>query len=42
MTARQLATFVKENDLDGVDIDYEDFDIIVTSPGKAEAWLYSG
>jgi hypothetical protein len=37
--ARSLAAFVKANDLDGVDIDYEDSQAFNT--GTAEAWLIS-
>ena len=37
--AQNLAAFVKANDLDGVDIDYEDNNAFNT--GVAEAWLIS-
>jgi chitinase len=36
-TANKVVSFVKQYDLDGVDVDYEDFDAI--NSGKAEAWL---
>ncbi|EIW77991.1 glycoside hydrolase family 18 protein [Coniophora puteana RWD-64-598 SS2] len=38
-TADNLATFVTQNDLDGVDIDYEDFQAINLKDGSAENWL---
>jgi len=38
-TADQLAAFVTQNDLDGVDIDYEDFQAINLKDGSAENWL---
>ncbi|EIW79383.1 glycoside hydrolase family 18 protein [Coniophora puteana RWD-64-598 SS2] len=38
-TANNLAAFVKQYSLDGVDIDYEDFNAINAQDGKAEAWL---
>ena len=36
-TAQQLASFVKQNNLDGVDIDYEDSGAFIA--GTAEPWL---
>lgn len=38
-TANTMAAWVKEFDLDGVDVDYEDFNAINAGDGKAEAWL---
>ncbi|KLO18244.1 glycoside hydrolase family 18 protein [Schizopora paradoxa] len=38
-TANTMAAWVKEYDLDGVDVDYEDFNAINAGDGKAEAWL---
>ncbi|THH07633.1 hypothetical protein EW145_g3238 [Phellinidium pouzarii] len=38
-TANTVAAWVIANDLDGVDIDYEDFNAIDAGDGKAEAWL---
>lgn len=35
--ARSMANFVKSNDLDGIDVDYEDFDAV--SAGTAADWL---
>ncbi|KAF9006140.1 glycoside hydrolase [Cyathus striatus] len=40
-TANTMANFVKQFDLDGIDVDYEDFDAINAGDGKAEAWLAS-
>ncbi|KAG2050983.1 glycoside hydrolase family 18 protein [Suillus hirtellus] len=37
--ANDLAAFVLEYDLDGVDIDYEDFDAMNAENGSAEDWL---
>ncbi|KAG1795178.1 glycoside hydrolase family 18 protein [Suillus plorans] len=37
--ANDLAAFVLEYDLDGVDIDYEDFDAMNAQNGSAEDWL---
>ncbi|KAG1808723.1 glycoside hydrolase superfamily [Suillus subaureus] len=37
--ANDLAAFVLEYDLDGVDIDYEDFDAMNAENGSAETWL---
>jgi len=36
-TANEIASFVKQYDLQGVDVDYEDFDAF--NAGTAEAWL---
>ncbi|KAG5639657.1 hypothetical protein H0H81_008818 [Sphagnurus paluster] len=38
-TANTMAAWVKQYDLDGIDVDYEDFDAISAGNGKAEAWL---
>ncbi|PFH51773.1 glycoside hydrolase family 18 protein [Amanita thiersii Skay4041] len=38
-TANTMAEFVKKYELDGIDIDYEDFDAINAGDGKAEAWV---
>ncbi|KIJ57853.1 glycoside hydrolase family 18 protein [Hydnomerulius pinastri MD-312] len=38
-TANNLASFVLEYDLDGVDIDYEDFNAMNAEDGSAETWL---
>ncbi|KAF8588811.1 glycoside hydrolase family 18 protein [Ramaria rubella] len=40
-TANTMAAWVKEFDLDGIDVDYEDFNAINAGDGKAEAWLTS-
>ncbi|KAF8809476.1 glycoside hydrolase family 18 protein [Phlegmacium glaucopus] len=40
-TANTMAAWVKQFDLDGVDVDYEDFNAIDAGDGKAEAWLAS-
>ncbi|KAJ3558300.1 hypothetical protein NP233_g11533 [Leucocoprinus birnbaumii] len=39
--ANTMAAWVKQYDLDGVDVDYEDFNAINAGDGKAEAWLVS-
>ncbi|KAH9852021.1 glycoside hydrolase [Lenzites betulinus] len=38
-TANTMAAWVKQFDLDGIDVDYEDFNAIDASDGKAEAWI---
>ncbi|KAF8074845.1 glycoside hydrolase family 18 protein [Lyophyllum atratum] len=38
-TADKMAAWVKQYDLDGIDVDYEDFDAM--SGGKAEDWISS-
>jgi len=38
-TANTMAAWVLQYDLDGVDVDYEDFNAINAGDGKAEAWL---
>jgi len=38
-TARSMAAWVKKYDLDGIDVDYEDFNAINAGNGKAEQWL---
>ncbi|TDL19818.1 glycoside hydrolase family 18 protein [Rickenella mellea] len=38
-TANDMAAWVHQYHLDGIDIDYEDFDAINAGNGKAEAWL---
>jgi len=40
-TANTMAAWVKQFGLDGVDVDYEDFNAINAGDGKAEAWLAS-
>ncbi|KAL0953844.1 hypothetical protein HGRIS_005021 [Hohenbuehelia grisea] len=40
-TANTMAAWVKQFDLDGIDVDYEDFNAINAGDGKAEAWLIS-
>ncbi|KAF8892265.1 glycoside hydrolase [Infundibulicybe gibba] len=40
-TANTMAAWVKQFNLDGVDVDYEDFNAINAGDGKAEAWLAS-
>ncbi|KII93375.1 carbohydrate-binding module family 5 protein [Plicaturopsis crispa FD-325 SS-3] len=40
-TANTVAAWVIQYDLDGVDVDYEDFNAIDAGDGKAEAWLVS-
>ncbi|KAI0830253.1 chitinase [Trametes gibbosa] len=37
--ANGLAQFVLNTDLDGIDIDYEEFELVVQQPGVGEAWL---
>ena len=34
-----MAAWILEYDLDGADVDYEDFNAIDAGDGKAEAWL---
>ncbi|KAI5117051.1 hypothetical protein M0805_005290 [Coniferiporia weirii] len=38
-TANTIAAWVKEYDLDGVDVDYEDFNAMNAQDGSAENWL---
>ena len=38
-TANTMAQFVLDNNLDGIDVDYEDFDAIGKSNGSAEQWV---
>ncbi|KAL0953846.1 hypothetical protein HGRIS_005022 [Hohenbuehelia grisea] len=40
-TANTMAAWVKQYNLDGIDVDYEDFNAINAGDGKAEAWLTS-
>jgi len=40
-TANTMAAWVKQYNLDGIDVDYEDFNAINAGNGKAEAWLAS-
>ncbi|KAF8521730.1 glycoside hydrolase [Hysterangium stoloniferum] len=40
-TANKMAKFVRDFGLDGVDVDYEDFDAINAGDGKGEAWIIS-
>jgi len=40
-TANTMAAWVKQFGLDGVDVDYEDFNAINAGDGRAEAWLAS-
>ncbi|KAI0830256.1 chitinase [Trametes gibbosa] len=37
--ANDLAQFVLNTDLDGIDIDYEEFELVVQQPGVGEAWV---
>ena len=37
--ANTMAEFVISNELDGIDVDYEDFDATNAQDGKAEEWL---
>ncbi|PFH51617.1 glycoside hydrolase family 18 protein [Amanita thiersii Skay4041] len=38
-TANTMAAWVKQFNVDGVDVDYEDFNAINAGDGRAEAWL---
>jgi hypothetical protein len=38
-TARKLAKYVSQYNLDGVDVDYEDFNAFDRGDGSAEKWL---
>ena len=38
-TANDMAAWVRKNDLDGIDVDYEDFGAMGKEDGKAEEWL---
>ncbi|KAI0708845.1 glycoside hydrolase [Cerioporus squamosus] len=38
-TANTMAAWVKQYDLDGLDVDYEDFNAMDKGDGSAEAWL---
>ncbi|KAF8159456.1 glycoside hydrolase [Crassisporium funariophilum] len=40
-TANTFAAWVKQYSLDGIDVDYEDFNAFDAGDGKAEAWLIS-
>ncbi|KAF9466092.1 glycoside hydrolase [Collybia nuda] len=40
-TANTMAAWVKKYNLDGIDVDYEDFGAFDTGNGKAETWLAS-
>ncbi|KAF5374494.1 hypothetical protein D9615_009116 [Tricholomella constricta] len=40
-TANTMAAWVKQYDLDGIDVDYEDFGAVSAGDGKAEIWLAS-
>lgn len=40
-TANTMAAWVKEFGLDGIDVDYEDFNAINSGTGSAENWLIS-
>uniref|UniRef100_A0A8H7XUS7 chitinase n=1 Tax=Psilocybe cubensis TaxID=181762 RepID=A0A8H7XUS7_PSICU len=40
-TANTMAAWVKQYQLDGIDVDYEDFNAFAAGDGKAEAWLIS-
>ncbi|KAJ3483843.1 hypothetical protein NLI96_g6047 [Meripilus lineatus] len=40
-TANTMAAWVKKYGLDGIDVDYEDFDAMRAGNGKAEQWLIS-
>ncbi|KAJ7765494.1 glycoside hydrolase family 18 protein [Mycena maculata] len=38
-TAETMAEWVRQYDLDGIDVDYEDFTAVNKGDGKAEAWI---
>ncbi|KAG5644175.1 hypothetical protein DXG03_009016 [Asterophora parasitica] len=38
-TANTMAAWVKQYDLDGIDVDYEDFNAVDAGDGSAETWL---
>lgn len=38
-TAHDMAEFVKKNNLDGIDIDYEDLELFKTDAAKSVDWL---
>ncbi|KAF8510805.1 glycoside hydrolase [Hysterangium stoloniferum] len=38
-TANEMAQFVRDYDLDGIDVDYEDFDAFSAEDGTAENWI---
>ena len=40
-TANNMAAFVKQYGLDGIDVDYEDFTAMNSGTGSAENWLIS-
>ncbi|KAF9530434.1 glycoside hydrolase [Crepidotus variabilis] len=40
-TANSMAAWVKKYNLDGIDVDYEDFDAFDAADGRAENWLIS-
>ncbi|PPQ96282.1 hypothetical protein CVT26_005669 [Gymnopilus dilepis] len=40
-TANTMAAWVKQYNLDGIDVDYEDFNAMNAGNGKAESWLAS-
>ncbi|KAI0034855.1 glycoside hydrolase family 18 protein [Vararia minispora EC-137] len=40
-TANAMAAWVKEYNVDGIDVDYEDFDAFNANTGTAEEWLMS-
>jgi hypothetical protein len=40
-TANTMAQFVRANGLDGIDVDFEDFNAINSGTGVAENWLIS-
>jgi len=40
-TANTMAAWVKQYDLDGIDVDYEDFNAMDSSSSAAETWLIS-
>ncbi|TDL19770.1 glycoside hydrolase family 18 protein [Rickenella mellea] len=40
-TANTMAAWVKKYNLDGIDVDYEDFSAFDAGDGKAEAWVIS-
>ena len=37
--AQKMADFVLNTDLDGIDVDWEELDLIVQQPGAGEQWL---
>ena len=38
-TAGEMASFVRGNDLDGIDVDYEEMELMRTQAGTGETWV---